>query len=416
MAENIENMGGEQDESDEDLFDFPSDADYAEQMSLAATPEEPIVSADPSPSPELHTPSEPIDRGAGHDEDDDIFGFDVHDGIHSSVDDAGDLASGTRHLESLVDTDSIEAPPTAPAPIAATDNEQEFAATLDGSSQIDEDLFSFDNTDGLGSPAVPVEAATPPPEALTHGDILQKRDSDAEPAVQATPAPRDAAPPPVVPTPAPAVVPEAASVMGAGDLPTTSQAARQAADDALAVAQAARLAIMAQQPPAVPAEDRGWNRRMVISVAAAFLLVNASLIFIAGRLSQSLNSALDGVREDLNRSRPVTQGTGAPVPITQPADQIPATQTGSTSPDLIPAPESSPTALTGVAARELELAHKEIEESSFPSARRRLYRLLANRDRLIISADVLAEAEFLVAESYFAEAKRLDTLVVEAQQ
>ncbi|MFT5048643.1 MAG: hypothetical protein ACI8QZ_000030 [Chlamydiales bacterium] len=397
MAENTEELAQAQPGTDEqavlneDLFDFPSDENFAAEIRLANELDD--------------GPSDAPDGGLDATQDDDIFDFAGHDAILESEGDLGDLSSGTQILESFVEADEALDDPlasvepasepqasAAPTPSAPIDS----GPPAIGTSDLDEDLFSFNN---------PIDPDTSEPaQPLQHEDLIAKRETVAEVVEQPAPLAQPTAQPIAQHA---AAAPSTATPTASG-LPPVSEVARQSANEALAVAQAARLAILAQQPAATaPVADTGWNRRMVISIAAAFLLVNASLIFIAGRLSRSLNSALNGVREDLTRS----------ISVAQQADGNARTfSTGGQAPELVPAGTSGPTVLTDVASRELELAHKEIEEGEFPEARRRLYRLLANRDRLIITADVLAESEFLVAESYFAEAKRLDTIVVEAEQ
>ena len=400
----------------------------------------------------------PHDPQAASGLDDDLFDFAEDEELVPASDkstDAGvDLAQATQNLESLADATA-----GAVATGAESPGDLSVEAVLPA-SDLDEDIFRFD------------ELFTSPPrveEPLHHSDLFpEPRHAEEQASVEAAPTP--APEPDSQPTPEPVAQPEAQAEdqptaepepaapsasppdadtstgssapsaaepstgteaeppgadaptfdraaldleedIAAGDDPTQTASdltlARRSALKALALARAARDGVPALGSDAVP---DGWNKRMVIAIAAAFLLVNVSLVVVATQLSSSMHRAIDGVREDLRGSLP--SGGDVPIQVVLPQDTVHAGHAGHAG--RTAEPPVRKTELIDIPARELELAHRELERGDFPDARRRLYRLLANRDRLIISSDVLAEAEFLVAESYLLEAKSRD--LTEAEQ
>lgn len=137
--------------------------------------------------------------------------------------------------------------------------------------------------------------------------------------------------------------------------------------------------------------------RLVLTLALGFILVNAALILTAWQASESFQSTLDYVRTDLSSALTDLRvqselHAAAPVP----------------APD--PAPDSEPQApapLASFPTLELDLAREETAAGAYSAARMRLYRLLANADRLVLDAADVAEAEYLIAETYFAQGESL---------
>ena len=68
-------------------------------------------------------------------------------------------------------------------------------------------------------------------------------------------------------------------------------------------------------------------------------------------------------------------------------------------PRIVGLPEGTPSS-SNLVDDELRLARIEIDEAEYSMARRRLYRLDANRDKYSLSETARAEIEYLIAESY----------------
>lgn len=359
--------------------------------------------------------------------DEDLFDFD-ETSLEPVEGAAPDLLQGEATLEEIIEA-STAAPAATTDPVDIFDAEPIAAPT----SELDEDIFGFDklqdSTESSGdllqhSDLIPDPVANQDETAEANLDdpIVPPQDPAAKPESDPASSILDE---PIVPASAPDVLddldiedeapPRAPArppgAMGSPKVTTPStdpkaeySRARQTADEALALAQAGRQAAdRGIELPVAPSDGR-WNTKMVISIAAAFLLVNASLVLVATQLSRSMNQALDDVRTDLSRS--VAARAEVPVQVVLPEQTIQQ----ATPTNTVQAAETVPNAgpqnrLPDVAMRELEIARQELDDRDFPSARKRLYKLLANRDRLLISAELLAEIDFLIPESYQLEAK-----------
>ena len=62
-----------------------------------------------------------------------------------------------------------------------------------------------------------------------------------------------------------------------------------------------------------------------------------------------------------------------------------------------------PVSVPSMSRTALELARRRLENAEFEDARRGLQRLLANQDRASLEAGQVAEAELLIARSYYLE-------------
>ncbi|TDJ65888.1 MAG: hypothetical protein E2O39_17365 [Planctomycetota bacterium] len=156
-------------------------------------------------------------------------------------------------------------------------------------------------------------------------------------------------------------------------------------------------------PPVAALETGGSSgaleHRLVLALALGFILVNAALILTAWQASESFQSTLDYVRTDLSSTLTdlrVQNELHAAAPAITPAP--------APAPD--PGPQA-PTPLGSFSTLELALAQREIEAGAHGAARTRLYRMLANADRLVLEAAELADAEYLIAETYFAQGESL---------
>jgi len=177
----------------------------------------------------------------------------------------------------------------------------------------------------------------------------------------------------------------------------------EVAHDPVAVAPA----IIAEAPAGVPAHAPATPQR-IVAVAApqspirtrvlfglvgSILLLNAILIMIAWQTSRAFQTTLEGVRADLSSQPAITR----PIVIQAPAPgAVPA---GSNAQPAVP--------LDDYETQELSLARGQLASGQFAEARIRLYQLIANRDRMNLTDNAIADAEYLIAESYFMQAKSL---------
>lgn len=138
------------------------------------------------------------------------------------------------------------------------------------------------------------------------------------------------------------------------------------------------------------------GRAALMLMGLGFLFVNAAMIFFAWRASNSFQSTLTNVRTDIARTVQAAYSASGP-------EGTSSTATTSTTSE----PNQQPSPLESYDDLELGLAQEEMAAKQFALARRRLFRLVANVDRVAISEDTLSKAEFLIADCYFLEGKEL---------
>lgn len=141
--------------------------------------------------------------------------------------------------------------------------------------------------------------------------------------------------------------------------------------------------------PELTEDENPLRNRMVLFFLVGFLVVNGAVMLFAWKASRSFETAMSAMRDQIDREpRVVTvpQPVAAPV---QPSEE---------------APQPAPGARSYEDA-ELMLAREELAEGMHAAARRRLFRLLANRDRIALGSEEVATAEYLIARTFLEEAE-----------
>jgi len=360
---------------DEDLFDFP--ALTAEQTEAARNQDnatEEVMAAigksEPGPQPAANTP-EPV---------------------HSQP-----VASMPEPSQAQPIANSPEPAQTQPV-ASASDSERnpgqvppQPIALAEG-TDLDEDLFHFDDL----FKDLEVDEAT-----IGHADFFTLATSEPEPLIDT--APIDAG----FDAPAP-VRAESPLTKPSSSLPSFDDADANAAffpnlDDI--EAEADRQTAETIGPALV---TNGRREKVFGALTVLVILVNVALIFFAWRASTSFESTLTGLRSDLADS------LGS---IELPDDLLErfATQTVEAGPKTDPEPvedeiviPQAPSPFENYEELEIDSAREELERGAYPSARRRLYRMLANCDRVPVDDETLARAEFMIATSYYLEGKEIE--------
>jgi len=155
-------------------------------------------------------------------------------------------------------------------------------------------------------------------------------------------------------------------------------------------------AVQAQPPPAPPTARRAL-------LAAGFVVVNAALVFFAWQASRTFQEALISIRADLSRA---VLGAGVEPRASAAATERPEPGARAQGPELEPAPPSEEwiaSKLDSPAELVLEIARREIADGEYRAARRRIYEMLASRDRLPLDDAAAADLEFALADAYFLE-------------
>lgn len=146
--------------------------------------------------------------------------------------------------------------------------------------------------------------------------------------------------------------------------------------------------------PTIRAEAREARRdRLVLALAGGFLLANTALILFAWQANRSFQANI------VEASRTIADGLARSSTLAHAATAPGRAQTQVAS----PAPAASyqaPVALGSHAEHTITIAQAMLEGGRYIDARRSLSNLLANSDRLRLDRELIAEAEFLIAESY----------------
>ncbi|MCA9000320.1 MAG: hypothetical protein KDB61_00255, partial [Planctomycetes bacterium] len=156
-------------------------------------------------------------------------------------------------------------------------------------------------------------------------------------------------------------------------------------------------------PAPAPEGKRG---HLIEILALCFLVLNTALVLFAWRASDDFRDTLatvthtvsDAVAEGHNRGQSqATQGSmgvqpdvqNTQVQVETPKDQEPS--------EIVMLPRAT-----------LDLAIERIAQGKYAEARKGLNHLLANQDRTALTAELVVEAEALIAESLFAQAKEIE--------
>lgn len=325
---------------------------------------------------------QPDERAAALDPDEDLFDF--PDVAPSAAAQDGGPSDGPPEDLPLDDVEPIaveaelEEPSPEPEPVSA---DGDHFADLEN-LEVDDDIFDFDEVFLAASPSTPTTfefdapeeepvAADPEPESPAPVETIVAADGPAAEG-QSQPKPKPHAPA----KPAPR-----------NEHPRLSRP--------LASAQAPGFDPSA--PPVFPADlvvpaKRG---RLIEILAVAFLVLNTSLILFAWRAGDDFRATLvqvTGAVTDAVAQGQLQAGSAQPivveVPVPAPAD--PVVEVAQDAPPITPLERTA-----------LELAQDRLDAGRFEDARRGLFNMLAGQDRAALPVEVVAEAELLIARSYY---------------
>lgn len=149
-------------------------------------------------------------------------------------------------------------------------------------------------------------------------------------------------------------------------------------------------------PIAIPVVSEGPKDKLVMMLAAGFLVVNTALILLAWQANSSFHDTLrdvtrgitDGLSEVANRPAQAAQAG--------PVQFVPVPTTGHQPRSA----DQRSTELHSMPQKAILDARRWMGEGHYIDARRNLYHLLANRDLIALPTELVAEAEFLIAETY----------------
>ncbi len=302
-------------------------------------------------------PSDPLDE--------DLFDF-PDMGIFESLEEAAEASSSASVTEA-------SSPVHADEPEVETDT---WVAGTPGSPgydpELDEDIFDFGGMPGMAVSSAgesPSETAAPQgedtfivPEELTTAPSSTPTEAKSE--AQEIPRPTPGADTTAAPPAAHDLDVELAALAGSMPVPVT-----------------------------VPIAAEGGRDKVILALAAAFLLVNTALIFLAWQANSSFHGTLTEV------TRSLAEGIAKASPPVQAAPSVefvPVPTTGHEphTPDL------DPSDLDSLPDQALTAARRMMSEGAYIDARKQLNHLLANADLYPLDRELIAEAEFLIAETY----------------
>lgn len=250
----------------------------------------------------------------------------------------------------------------APAPAAAA------LPAADYDRDLDEDIFDFDSI-FAGGDVVATPAAALEPDAF---------DAPQAPAAPAQAAPVAAAP--------------AQPRSGARPEPVRAHAAADPDEDDIETFEVPLPSV--EVPGAALGRDK-----LVMLLAVGFLLVNTALIMLAWQANSSFHGTLRdvsrGIAEGLSNGGPA-QAAGPGANTGNSVSYVPVETTGH-APRV---PRETPSPIQSSGEQTITSARVMLGSGRFLDARRNLNHLLANADLLTLDRELIAEAEFLIAESY----------------
>jgi hypothetical protein len=311
------------------------------------------------------------------------------------------VARGTIDPNDPLDADLFDFPEMAVFDTLREVAEQQVAATAEATPAADEPASSEPGT-------TETSAATPPPSSPQNVDYDPKLDEDIFNFSEIFTGGDVVANAAGVQQNEEFVVPEAAATGELAPVNTQPAAANAekpapAADELRPVAPRASaeeedeliaLANGGLAPLTIPVAVEGSRDKLVTMLAVGFLVVNSALILLAWQANSSFHDTLRDVTRGITEG--LSEVTNRPAQAAAPVQYVPVPSTGhqprsadQRSSELHPMP-----AAAILAAREL------MGEGRYITARKNLYYLLANRDLIALPTEQVAEAEFLIAETY----------------
>jgi len=146
------------------------------------------------------------------------------------------------------------------------------------------------------------------------------------------------------------------------------------------------------QAPAHPTEGRD---RPFMVLAGVLLLANSALILFVWQANNSFRGTISEV------TRSLAEGLASATAPAQAAPRVePAPAPAPSAADAAQARDSRPSGLESHAEQAIVISRRLMSEGRFIDARTTLCDLLSNADLLSLDRELIAEAEFLIAETY----------------
>jgi len=300
-------------------------------------------------------------------------------------------ASSAPMAEADLDDDLFQFPDVFSGALLATPLEDTAHVSVQSDNFVVDDPSSEPAAETLQDPAAPAPSPIPAPAPAP------------APAQQTSPEPQTLQPqsPPVPAAAAPAPAP-APTTVGAQRTPSGGHAPAQPGFDPTPKYQGYQPYL----PPsdeeltanAAPAAGRSHLTEIL---AVGFLVLNVALVLFAYQANTSFHETLAEVTRSVAETLTNNQAQAQERPPTiafplPPLTQDPGNQLPDQSADL--------------RLQSMALARRMVEEERYFDARRVLYRLLANRDLAALDEAFVAQAEYLIAESYELQGKALAEL------
>lgn len=312
--------------------------------------------------------------------DEDLFDFPPA-GVFESVQERGRAPEGEAPASREEEPSRAEPEPSTPATVAREDapSDAGTAGSKGHAPDLDEDIFDFASIFAGGDVvAGAIEDSTAPEDAVP------------EPVTEREPA---AAAAPERPDPEPVTVQKEPARRAPAARPTPPPIAPKPRAEKVGGEESPRVDPGAP-PPSVPVPTGGVRDKLVMLLAIGFLVVNTALILLAWQANSSFHGTLESVSRGLAEG--LSRSGGQEAQAAPKVEYVPVPTTGHPP----RTPDEPPSVLGSRAGTTLESARRMIGEGAFLDARKNLYHLLANADLLTLDREVVAEAEFLIAQTY----------------
>ncbi|MEE8467501.1 MAG: hypothetical protein V3T22_03555 [Planctomycetota bacterium] len=373
---------------DEDLFDFPLPDMPHSEPAIPAVSTVPVV-PDPVPAPVAGAAPTPApDPAPALPTAGPSAGPSAAVTVAVAVAVAADALAGERGL----DDDLFQFPAVFSGALLATPLE-------DGAHvSVQSDIFVVEEQE-LEAPTMPVVQAAPQPHAPAQAPAQAAPVPSPVPNPHFTPEPQTPPPPPSTPVPAAAAPRPEPDAVEPQVTPSGARASEPPDFDPAAHYQGyPRYLPPSDEELARSVLPAGGRSHLTEILAVGFLVLNVALVLFAYQANASFHDTLTEVTRNIANT--LTDNRAS-------AQELPPTITFPLPPSIQVLGDPLPGETVALTLQSLTLARRMVEEERYLDARRVLYRLLANRDLALLETSFVAEAEYLIAESYELQGKAL---------
>jgi len=324
-------------------------------------------------------------------------------------------------VEAPADAPPAAEPRPATAPAASAGDARPNPPVPGDVSDLDEDLFGFDEL--FSQDDDPYQNGTLTPEGRPVNPVPAPEPAPAPAAAEPEPAPAAAAPEPAPAAPQPAreetARPQAEPAARAAEPPPAPASSAPHPQHAVGslMAQPAERAALDRGPRILLPEDVPYSSgatardaRIIWALVACFLIVNTGIFWLAHLASTNVNQSITnatGVIAEALSGRGSAPVYGAQPPAVPDVVYAPV-EDEDASPARDAEPWVDPRNFEGTHEFAVGRAKALLSVGRFEDARRLLFNVLANKDRVPLEAGLREEIEYLIPLTYYDQGRAIE--------